>query len=96
MAELEIDILTIFPELFGPFLDASFVGMARERGQARIETHDLRQWTEDRHRTVDDTPYGGGPGMLMKPEPLVAGIEALAGPKGSTRATTCARRSLPM
>ena len=85
MAELEIDILTLFPELFGPFVDASFVGMARERGQARIEAHDLRDWTEDRHRTVDDTPYGGGPGMLLKPDVVVAGIEALAGRKGPDR-----------
>jgi tRNA (guanine37-N1)-methyltransferase len=50
--------------------------------------HDLRQWTHDRHRTVDDVPYGGGPGMVMKPEPLVEAIEALAGPKGPDR-TAC-------
>jgi tRNA (guanine37-N1)-methyltransferase len=82
---LKIDILTLFPELFGPFLEIAFVGMARREGAARIETHDLRDWTEDRHRTVDDSPYGGGPGMLMKPEPLVPAIEALAGPKGPDR-----------
>ena len=76
--DLEIDILSIFPQLFDNFLAASFVGMARERGLARIEAHDLRRWTTDRHRTVDDSPYGGGPGMLLKPEPLVEGIEALA------------------
>ncbi len=87
MADLEIDVLTIFPELFEPFFEASFVAMARERDQARIEAHDLRAWTDDRHRTVDDTPYGGGPGMLMKPEPLVAAIEALAGAKGPERET---------
>ncbi|MDP6981357.1 MAG: tRNA (guanosine(37)-N1)-methyltransferase TrmD [Myxococcota bacterium] len=85
MADLEIDLLTIFPGLFDAFLDESFVGMARERGLARIAAHDLREWTDDRHRTVDDAPYGGGPGMLMKPEPLIAGIEALAGPKGPER-----------
>lgn len=82
---LEIDILSIFPGLFDGFLSESFIGMARERGLARIEAHDLRRWATDRHRTVDDSPYGGGPGMLMKPEPLVAGIEALAGEKGESR-----------
>lgn len=87
MAELEIDVLTIFPQLFDDFLAGSFVASARDRGLARIEAHDLRAWTADRHRTVDDSPYGGGPGMLMKPEPLVAGIEALAGEKGPDRNT---------
>ncbi len=82
---LKIDILTLFPDLFGPFLETAFVGIAQRDGAVRIETHDLRDWTEDRHRTVDDSPYGGGPGMLMKPEPLVPAIEALAGPKGSDR-----------
>ncbi|MEM9173922.1 MAG: tRNA (guanosine(37)-N1)-methyltransferase TrmD [Myxococcota bacterium] len=82
---LEIDILTIFPELFGPFLETAFVGMARRDGAARIDAYDLRNWTTDRHRSVDDTPYGGGPGMVMTPEPLVPAIEALAGPKGPER-----------
>jgi tRNA (guanine37-N1)-methyltransferase len=82
---LQIDILGIFPRLFDAFLSESFVGQARARGVARIEAHDLRDWTTDRHRSVDDSPYGGGPGMLLKPEPLVSGIEALAGPKGDGR-----------
>lgn len=82
---LEIDVLTIFPELFGPFLETAFVGMARRDGAARIDTHDLRDWATDRHRSVDDTPYGGGPGMVMTPEPLIPAIEALAGPKGPGR-----------
>ena len=55
---LEIDVLTIFPELLGPFLETAFVGMARRDGAARIDTHDLRDWATDRHRSVDDTPYG--------------------------------------
>ncbi|MCR9095026.1 MAG: tRNA (guanosine(37)-N1)-methyltransferase TrmD [bacterium] len=82
---LEVDVLTIFPELFGPFLETAFVGMARRDGAARIETHDLREWATDRHRSVDDTPYGGGPGMVMTPEPLIPAIEALAGAKGPGR-----------
>lgn len=81
----QIDILTVFPELFGPFLETAFVGIARRDGAAEIRTHDLRDWTEDRHRSVDDSPYGGGPGMVMTPEPLVPAIEALAGEKGPGR-----------
>jgi tRNA (guanine37-N1)-methyltransferase len=82
---LRIDILTIFPALFEPFLETAFVGLARERGAAEIGVHDLRAWARDRHRSVDDAPYGGGPGMVMTPEPLVPAIEALAGPKGVDR-----------
>ena len=82
---IRIDVITIFPDLFGPFLGAGVLGAARESGLLRVETHDLRDWTHDRHRSVDDEPYGGGPGMVMKPEPLVAAIEALAGPKGPER-----------
>ena len=83
----EIDVLTIFPELFVPFLETAFVGHARRGGAAAIRTHDLRDWATDRHRSVDDQPYGGGPGMVMTPEPLVPAIEALAGPKGGSRTT---------
>jgi len=82
---LQIDILTIFPDLFGPFLETAFVGLARERGLARIATHDLRDWAMDRHRSVDDMPYGGGPGMVMTPDPLVPAIESLVGVKGPER-----------
>lgn len=82
---IRIDVLTLFPRLFDPFLEESFVGIARERGHARIEVHDLRDWATDRHRTVDDSPYGGGPGMVMRPEPLVPAIESLAGEKGPDR-----------
>jgi len=82
---LRIDVITIFPALFEPFARESMVGIACQRGKASLRTHDLRDWTSDRHRTVDDAPYGGGPGMVMKPEPLVAAIEALAGEKGASR-----------
>ena len=81
-----IDVLTLFPDLVEHFLGEALVGSARQKGLLDLNAHDLRDWTSDRRRTVDDTPYGGGPGMLMKPEPLVAGIEALAGPKGPERA----------
>jgi len=80
-----IDVITIFPGLFEAFLDESIVGIAIRSGRLKVAIHDLRDWTTDSHRTVDDSPYGGGPGMVMKPEPLVAAIEALAGPKGPER-----------
>lgn len=76
---LRIDVLTIFPGLFENFLHESMLGIAQENGCVEIAVHDLRNWATDRHRTVDDTPYGGGPGMVMKPEPLVTAIESLAG-----------------
>ncbi len=82
---MRIDVVTIFPELFAPFRETSILGDACRRGQVELETHDLREYTTDRHRTVDDEPYGGGPGMVMKPEPLVTAIEALAGEKGEGR-----------
>ena len=82
---LRIDVITIFPGLFEAFLAESMVGIARREGQLDVSVHDLRRWAGDRHHVVDDAPYGGGPGMVMKPEPLVAAIEALAGPKGPDR-----------
>lgn len=82
---LRIDVITIFPGLFEAFLAESIVGIAGESGALAVTVHDLRHYTKDRHRTVDDAPYGGGPGMVMKPEPLVEAIEALAGPKGEGR-----------
>ena len=65
---MRIDIISIFPEFFG-VLDISLLGKARERGIIDLGVHNLRDFTHDRHRTVDDTPYGGGAGMVMKPEP---------------------------
>jgi len=74
---MRIDILTIFPEMFrGPF-DASIIQRAREKGIVSIHIHDIRDYTTDRHHTVDDYPYGGGAGMVMKPEPIFAAMEAL-------------------
>lgn len=76
---MRIDIVTIFPEYFAP-LDASLLGKARRRGLFDIRLHDLRDWTHDRHHTVDDTPYGGGPGMVMKPAPWGEALDAIAPP----------------
>jgi tRNA (guanine37-N1)-methyltransferase len=76
---MRIDILTLFPEVFrGPF-DASIVDRARGGGHVRIFVHNIRDYAEDRHHVVDDYPYGGGPGMVMKPEPLFRAVESVAG-----------------
>ncbi len=83
---MRIDVLTLFPEVFQPLLSASILGRAIESGLAHVYLHNVRDWAADRHSTVDDYPYGGGPGMVMKPEPLVAAIEAvraLAEPAGT-------------
>jgi tRNA (guanine37-N1)-methyltransferase len=78
-----IHIVTIFPELFPPVLQAGIVGRAERAGLVEFGVHDLREHTHDRHRTVDDSPFGGGPGMVMRPEPLFEAIEALVLPPGS-------------
>jgi tRNA (guanine37-N1)-methyltransferase len=72
------DVLTIFPEMFTGPMSTSMVGLARERGVLEFAAHDLRDWTHDRHRTTDDYPYGGGPGMVMKPEPICEALEAIS------------------
>ncbi|HMA45900.1 MAG TPA: hypothetical protein VKP11_01605, partial [Frankiaceae bacterium] len=86
---MRVDIITIFPEYFGP-LDVSLLGKARARGVVDVRVHDLRRWTTGPHRTVDDAPYGGGPGMVMRPEPwwgaLTEITSAVHGSAGSPRA----------
>lgn len=72
---MKVSVLTLFPRLFEAFLQESIVGIARERGLLEVELVDYRQFTSDRHRTVDDRPYGGGPGMVIKPEPVFAAVE---------------------
>jgi len=74
---VRIDVVTIFPDYLAP-LELSLPGKARDKGLLDIEVHDLRRWTSDRHRTVDDTPYGGGAGMVMKPEPWGHALDAVA------------------
>jgi tRNA (guanine37-N1)-methyltransferase len=80
---MRIDVLTLFPEMFSGPLDVSMVGRARERGLLDLRIHNLRDWTHDRHKTVDDRPFGGGPGMVLKPEPIFEAVESLA--TGETR-----------
>lgn len=76
---MRIDIVSIFPEYLAP-LGLSLIGRARSAGLVSLDVHDLRQWTHDVHRTVDDTPYGGGPGMVMRPEPWGEALDTLAPP----------------
>lgn len=73
---MRIDVVTIFPSFFD-VLEVSLLGKARDRGLLDVRVHDLREWTHDRHRTVDDTPYGGGAGMVMKPEPWGEALDAI-------------------
>jgi tRNA (guanine37-N1)-methyltransferase len=78
---VRIDLFTIFPEYLEGPLTASLLGKARERGVLDVRAHDLRVWTDDRHRTTDDTPFGGGAGMVMTPEPIFAAVEAVEPPR---------------
>jgi tRNA (guanine37-N1)-methyltransferase len=78
---MRLDVVTIFPDYLAP-LRQSLLGRAIERGQVELGIHELRQWTDDVHRTVDDAPYGGGPGMVMLPEPWGRALDALAPPGG--------------
>jgi tRNA (guanine37-N1)-methyltransferase len=78
---MRIDIITIFPEYFAP-LDVSLIGKAARRGDITFAVHDLRAWTYDVHHTVDDSPFGGGPGMVMKPEPWGKALDAVTGQRG--------------
>ena len=75
---MRLDFITIFPEYFAP-LELALPGKARARGILDVHVHDLRRWADDVHRTVDDSPYGGGPGMLMKPDPWGRALEAVTG-----------------
>ncbi len=76
---LRFDIITIFPEFFRTVFDFGIVRRARAAGLIEINAHDLRAWTTDKHRMVDDRPFGGGDGMVLKPDPLCAAVEALTG-----------------
>jgi len=75
---MKIDVLTLFPGMFAGPLDESIIKRARSTGKLDLRLHNLRDYTHDRHRTVDDRPFGGGPGMLLKPEPLFEAIESLS------------------
>ncbi len=91
---MQIDIITIFPDMFREVFNFGIVRRARERTLVDVRVHDLRDWTTDKHRTTDDSPYGGGPGMVMKVEPLVSAVEAIADER--TRVVLLAPRGAPL
>ena len=76
---LRCDIITIFPEFFREAFDFGIIRRARAAGLVELETHDLRHWTSDKHHIVDDRPFGGGEGMVLKPEPIFAAVRELTG-----------------
>src|ERR1700756_820979 len=78
---MKIEVLTLFPEMFVGPLDESIIKRARDSGLLDLKIRNLRDYAHDRHRTVDDRPFGGGPGMLLKPEPIFEAVETLAADK---------------
>jgi len=98
---MKIDVITIFPKMFDAVLGESMIKRAQEKGVLQIALHNLRDYTHDRHRSVDDRPYGGGPGMVMRPEPVFEAVEAiktancrtvLMSPQGERLSTPMAQR----
>src|SRR5437870_9261920 len=79
MSALRVDIITIFPDYFREAFDYGIIRRARVAGLVEINAHDLRAWTSDKHHVVDDRPFGGGDGMVLKPEPIFAAVESLTG-----------------
>lgn len=76
---MRIDVFTLFPDLFAPYLDASILGRARQAGLIDVQVHNIRDYATDKHQVTDDEPYGGGGGMVMKPEPIFAAVESVLG-----------------
>ncbi|MFN8234425.1 MAG: tRNA (guanosine(37)-N1)-methyltransferase TrmD [Actinomycetota bacterium] len=91
---MRFDVFTIFPGIFEGPLRETLLGRAIEAGILQVLLHDIRDWTSDRHRQVDDVPYGGGPGMVMKPEPIVHAVESLGPGRGRTLILSPAGRRL--
>src|SRR5690242_15470605 len=82
---MRIDIVTIFPDFFREPMEYGIVGRARTAGLVEIRAHDLRGWTTDRHKIVDDRPFGGGDGMVLKPEPIFDAVQTLTGSSDRTK-----------
>jgi tRNA (guanine37-N1)-methyltransferase len=87
---MRIDIITIFPNMVEVPLSESLIGRGREKGLFEIHTHDLRDYTDDKHRVVDDIPYGGGPGMVMKPDPILKAVKTIDPENNALRLITSA------
>lgn len=78
---MQFEVFTLLPEVFPPYLESSILQRARQRGLIDVRIHNIRDYTHDRHHTTDDTPYGGGGGMVMKPEPVFEAVETVLGPQ---------------
>ncbi len=76
---MRFDIFSLFPEVFDPYISTSILKRARESGALTVHTHNIRDWATDKHHTTDDAPYGGGGGMVMKPEPVFSAVESILG-----------------
>jgi tRNA (guanine37-N1)-methyltransferase len=77
---MQFEVFTLLPEVFPPYLESSILQRAQQRGLLEVRIHNIRDYTQDRHHTTDDTPYGGGGGMVMKPEPVFEAVESVLGP----------------
>src|SRR5437868_3941685 len=84
---MKFEILTLFPEMFAGLTNSSIIGRACETGKAAINVRNIRDYTTDKHHVADDAPYGGGPGMVMKPEPIAAALEAVMAENSATPLT---------
>ncbi len=76
---MQFEIFTLLPEVFPPYLESSILNRARQKGLIDVRVHNIRDYTHDKHHTTDDTPYGGGGGMVMKPEPVFEAVETVLG-----------------
>src|SRR5689334_24582009 len=76
---MRFDVLTLFPEIFSGYLGQSLLKLAIDRGLVDVQLHNIRDWAQGKHRQVDDRPFGGGPGMVLRPEPVVESVEAVQG-----------------
>jgi len=87
---MQFEVFTLLPEVFPPYLESSILNRARQRGLMEVRLHNIRDWARDKHHTTDDMPYGGGGGMVMKPEPVFDAVEAILGPIDSLRDSSTA------
>jgi len=85
---MQFEVFTLLPEVFPPYLESSILQRARQRGLIDVHVHDIRAYARDKHHTTDDTPYGGGGGMVMKPEPVFEALEFVLGPRNASQPVT--------